>query len=144
MSNDLKSNPAVIDTALSTSSTLNGGNEAALDEIYWFNPTASGDTFTVTLGDGAQILRTGRCESANQSQVFQMYGRRVTAIQVPTLTSGGKLYISWHWRGRRRTTRGIVCATKAKVRKQHRRGRLRPRLGSLSTNDAAARAIDHA
>jgi len=38
MSNDLKSNPAVIDTAFSTSSTLNGGKEVALDEIYYYKP----------------------------------------------------------------------------------------------------------
>ena len=96
MSNNFVSNPIKIDTAFSTSTNVGSTDDGiAMDEIYWFNPTSSGDTFNVDLGDGTQVLRTGRCESANQSQVFQMYCRRVTALQVPTLGSG-TLYISWH------------------------------------------------
>ena len=95
MSNNLVSNPMVITNTISTSTLVNGGMEVTLDEIYWFNPVNIGDTFNITLGDGTQTVRTGRCEVANQSQVFAEYGKRVTAIQVPTLASG-TLYISWH------------------------------------------------
>jgi hypothetical protein len=95
MANNFVSNPIKIDTVFSASTNLNGGAEITLDEIYWFNPTNISDTFSVTLGDGTQVLRTGRCEVANQSQLYSGYGRRVTAIQVPTLASG-TLYIYWH------------------------------------------------
>jgi len=95
MSNNLVSNPIKIDTVFSTSTNVNSGAEISIDEIYWFNPVNIGDTFNITLGDGTQTVRTGRCEVANQSQVFAEYGKRVTAIQVPTLASG-TLYISWH------------------------------------------------
>ena len=95
MANNLVSNPIKIDTVFSTSTNVNGGAEIAIDEIYWFNPTNIGDTFSVDLGDGTQVIRTGRCEVANQSQLFAGYGRRVTALQVPTLTTG-TIYIYWH------------------------------------------------
>jgi len=82
-------------TASSAVSVGSQNDSIALDEIYWYNPANIGDTFVVTLGDGTQVIRTGRCEVANQSQLFSMYGRRVQAIQVPTLGSG-TLYIYWH------------------------------------------------
>ena len=95
MANNFVSNPVKIDTAFSTAQNLNGGAEVSLDEIYWFNPVTPADTFNITLGDGTQVLRTGRCEVANQSQLFSMYARRVTQIQAPTLASG-TIYIYWH------------------------------------------------
>lgn len=95
MANNLVSNPMKIDTVISASTNVAGGAEVAIDEVYWFNPSNIADAFSVTLGDGTQVLRTGRCEVANQSQLFSGYGRRVTAIQVPTLGSG-TLYIYWH------------------------------------------------
>jgi len=98
MSNDLKSNPAVIEHGLLFLDKPERWKGSRYGRNLLVQPTASGDTFTVTLGDGTQVLRTEQCEAANQLQVFQMYGRRVTAIQVPTLTNGGKLYIFWHRR----------------------------------------------
>lgn len=102
MSNVLNTNPLVIDTAFSTKYSVQSGALSippggfCIDEIYWYNPTASGDTFTVKLGDGATVIRQGRCEAANQSQLFKMYGIRLTDFTVPTLTSGGTLYIYYH------------------------------------------------
>ena len=96
MANNFVSNPMVITATFSTAQTVGPSNDSiALDEIYWYNPGTIGDTFNVTLGDGTQTIRFGRCEVANQSQLFQMYGRRVNQIQVPTLASG-TLYVYYH------------------------------------------------
>jgi hypothetical protein len=99
MANVLNVRPLKIDTTFSTKFSVQTGAPTGvtlnLDEIYWYNPSASGDTFTVTLGDGNTVIRQGRCESANQSQVFPMYGLTITDFTVPTLSSG-TLYIYYH------------------------------------------------
>lgn len=95
MANNYVSNPMVITVTATAAVAVGGGTDIALDEVYWYNPTNIGDTFTLTLGDGTQVIRQGRCEVAAQSQVFAMYGRRVQAIQPLTLTSG-TLYVYWH------------------------------------------------
>jgi hypothetical protein len=85
MSNDSKSNPAVIEHGLLFLDKPERWKESRYGRNLLVQPTASGDTFTVTLGDGTQVLRTGQCEAANQLQVFQMYGRSVTGSKSPLL-----------------------------------------------------------
>jgi hypothetical protein len=94
VANNFTTNPIVVDTAFATAIIL-PVFVIALDEIYWFNPTTIGHTFSVTLSDQNKVLRTGRAEVANQSQVFDMHGMRISSLLVPTLT-GGTLYIYWH------------------------------------------------
>lgn len=43
--------------------------EMAVARVYWFNPVAPGDTFTLQDQSGNTIV-TGRCEVAGQSQWF--------------------------------------------------------------------------
>jgi hypothetical protein len=44
--------------------------KGTLIKVYWYNPSSPGDTFTlVNVKTGAALL-TGRCETANQSQLF--------------------------------------------------------------------------
>lgn len=90
MSNNLLSNPLIVDTGFANPVAL--PDNAQIMEIYWFNPTNSGDSFVVKNGLGA-VLREARCENANQSQLFPMYGIPARHIAVPTLSNGGKLYI---------------------------------------------------
>lgn len=91
MSNVFSSNPIKVDTVFATSYKANagacpsGGMELNLLEVYWLNPGTIGDTFNMTTVDGNTVLCTGRCEVANQSQLFQMYGKRITDFAVPTL-----------------------------------------------------------
>jgi hypothetical protein len=97
MSNVFSSNPIKVDTAFSTSykpvaGALPTNSELNLLEVYWLNPTNIGDTFSMTTVDGQAIIANGRCEVANQSQLFQMYGKRISDFAVPTLASG-TLYI---------------------------------------------------
>lgn len=100
MANNFSSNPIKVDTAFSTSykavagAMPSGGMEISLIEVYWLNPTNIADTFVMTTVDGNTTLATGRCEVANQSQIFPMYGRRVTDFAVPTLATG-TLYIKY-------------------------------------------------
>ena len=99
MANVFASNPIKVDTAFSTSykavaGALPSNSELNLLEVYWLNPTNIGDTFSMTTVDGNTTLVTGRCETANQSQLFLMYGRRISDFAVPTLASG-TLYIKY-------------------------------------------------
>lgn len=99
MSNVLNAAVIKVDTAFSSKYSAQAGalvnNVFYIDEIYWYNPVNVGDTVTVTLGDGNTVIRQARCEVANQSQLFKMYGIRVVDFQVPTLSSG-TLYIYYH------------------------------------------------
>jgi hypothetical protein len=99
MANGFSSNPIKVDTPFSTSYKTAAGalptnSELNLLEVYWLNPATIGDTFSMTTVDGNMILATGRCEVANQSQLFQMYGKRISDFAVPTLSSG-TLYIKY-------------------------------------------------
>jgi hypothetical protein len=96
MANVLTLTPYKIDTASATSFKNQGGlptNQPFwVSEVYWFNPVTPGDTFVMTDTSGA-VIRTGRCEVANQSQVFQFVPPRLLAdFTVATLASG-TLYI---------------------------------------------------
>jgi hypothetical protein len=97
MANVLTVSPYKVDTVMPNSLMNTAGSlpysPFHLREIYWLNPLAIGDTFTVTDGQG-NVIKTGRCEVAGQSQVFQMYARGVSDIQVTQLSSG-VLYIDW-------------------------------------------------
>lgn len=93
MANNFTSNPIQVDTVFTSptfasATKLPTNSELTLHEIYWYNPTNIGDTFSITLADGQTVLRNGRCEVANQSQVFRMWGIRIRNFTVPTLTSG--------------------------------------------------------
>lgn len=59
--------------------------------IYWFNPINIGDTFVITDINGNVHLQ-GRCEVANQSQIFNVDNWYQNGMVVPTLASG-KLHI---------------------------------------------------
>jgi hypothetical protein len=74
--------------ALPTNSELN------LLEVNWLNPATIGDTFSMTTVDGNTTLVTGRREAANQSQLFQIYDKRISDFAVPTLASG-TLYMKY-------------------------------------------------
>jgi hypothetical protein len=94
MSNNVGTNPIKIDTVFSTfykaipGAMPSGGMELQLQEVHWCNPANVGDSFSLTTVDGNTILATGRCDIAGQSQVIQMYRKRITDFAVPTLTSG--------------------------------------------------------
>jgi len=64
-------------------------------KIYWENPGTIGDTFVIEDPISSLILWTGRCEVANQSQLFDWTARPLIwqDFCVPTLASG-TLYIS--------------------------------------------------
>lgn len=55
--------------------------------VYWFNPTAAGDTFSMQDINGNVILE-GRCETINVSQVFNLDNWYQNGLKVPTLVSG--------------------------------------------------------
>lgn len=97
MSNSFTSNPIKVDTPFSSptfaqSVELPTNSELKIKEVYWYNPSNIGDLFSFTMSDGQTVLRQGRCEVANQSQVFLMYDIRIRDFTVPTLGSG-TLYI---------------------------------------------------
>lgn len=100
MANNLTSNPIAIDTIFTSptfanSTKLPTNSELKLFEVYWYNPVNIGDTFSITLADGQTVIRQGRCEVANQSQVFRMWGIRIKDFTVPTLGSG-TIFIYYH------------------------------------------------
>lgn len=93
MANNLTSNPIAVDTVFTTpafaaSNEQPTNSELMIKEIYWYNPINIGDTFSITLADGTTVIRQGRCEVANQSQVFRMWDIRLRNFQVPVLSSG--------------------------------------------------------
>lgn len=93
MANNFTANPIAVDTVFTSptfanSTKLPTNSELKLMEVYWYNPTNIGDTFVITLADGNTVVRRGRCEVANQSQVFRMWGIRIRDFIVPTLSSG--------------------------------------------------------
>ncbi len=66
----------------------NLGRPLRVVKVYWFNPTAIGNAFTITDGTG-KVLIEGRCEVANQSQVFDFPKPiRWKNFQVTVLGSG--------------------------------------------------------
>jgi hypothetical protein len=97
MSNTLSANPVVVTTAF-TGYKKNGGMPTSgpifIDEIFWLSPANVSDTFTLTDNAG-NTIRTGVCEVALQSQVFQEYGKMVGDFSVSQISSG-TLYISYH------------------------------------------------
>jgi hypothetical protein len=42
----------------------------------------------LAMADGQTVIRQGRCEVANQSQVFRLWDIRITDFTAPTLTTG--------------------------------------------------------
>jgi len=92
MANVLTTNPYKIDTAMTQSMKTAGGlpnnGPIYVTEVYWLNPASSGDTFVITDSNSTTFL-TGRCESANQSQVFPLVPpRSISDFTVGTLASG--------------------------------------------------------
>jgi hypothetical protein len=92
-------NPMILDGAFSTKFSAQSGagplrTPLFIDEIYWLSPATIADTFVFADGGGI-VVRTGVCEVALQSQVFQMYGKPMSDFSLPTLASG-KIYIYYH------------------------------------------------
>ena len=92
MANVLTANPLKIDTA--GGSALGLKRPIRIVKVYWLNPTTLGHTFQITdTGASPTDILSGRCEVANQSQVFDFnHPLFVKDIIVPTLQSG-TLYI---------------------------------------------------
>lgn len=68
-----------------------------LIKVYWFNPAAVGDTFTLVDATKGVLILTGRCEAANQSQLFdQSNGLSATTFNGLGCSqlSSGTLYVT--------------------------------------------------
>jgi hypothetical protein len=99
VANNFTSNPIVVDTAMT------GGYQAAISaaagnkfplypkRVEWFNPTLSGDTFTIVDPVTSRVILKGRAEAANQSQIFDVSGQTWTDFKVSAISAGGTLYI---------------------------------------------------
>lgn len=93
MANNFTSNPIQITDAFTNPAFVAAGglptnSELMLKEVYWYNPSNIGDTFSLTQADGQTVIRNGRCEVANQSQVFRQWDLRIKNFTCPTLASG--------------------------------------------------------
>jgi hypothetical protein len=88
---DVTVNPMVVDGVLTVTDLA---RPIRVKKVYWFNPTTSGDDFTITDGSsGANVLLEGQSEANNQSQNFDFDPPPIWKnFAVPTLTSG-TLYI---------------------------------------------------
>lgn len=95
MSNTLTTNPIVVVSAMSQSLKSLGAWSSIMPvrvtQVYWLNPAAVGDTFTI-IDEAGNTVSTGRCESANQSQIFVPLKRTNQDVTV-TQISSGSLYI---------------------------------------------------
>lgn len=96
MANNFQPNPHVVDTVMGSTLMATTPRRPAtgpfrIVSIYWLNPATIGDTFVIEDADG-NVIKTARCEVANQSQEFEMFEKEVTDYQVTTLGSG-TLYI---------------------------------------------------
>lgn len=92
-------NPISVTAVMGSSYKAQGGlptnQPINITEIYWVNPITVGDSFILNDQSGT-LIRTGRCEVGNQSQLFQFIpAKRVSDFIVPTLVSG-TLYISYY------------------------------------------------
>ena len=101
MSNQLFQNPVKIDTAFSTP-TFKGTLQTSADagknsqftiqvvKSFWYNPVNIGDTFVIEDPVSSLILWQGKCEVADQAQLFDWSPRpRIFRdFIVPTLASG--------------------------------------------------------
>jgi hypothetical protein len=96
MANVLTTNPYKIDTVMASSFRTTGGlpnnGPIFITEIYWENPVTIGDTFVLTDNTGT-VIRIGRCEVANQSQVFSLAPMRVVSDFTVSTLASGTLYI---------------------------------------------------
>lgn len=97
MANSLKTNPYIVDTAMTQSMKTSAGLPQNIPifvtEMYWLTPVTVGDTFVFSDSTGT-VRRTGRCEVASQSQIFRYDPpMSISDFTVGTLASG-KLYIS--------------------------------------------------
>lgn len=73
MANNFNQLPIRLDSAMgSTYQNSSPPNNLSLypTMVYWFNPLNVGDVFTITDAGAVNVLLQGRCEVANQSQVF--------------------------------------------------------------------------
>jgi hypothetical protein len=72
-------------TATTAAAIIGSFNAAA---VYWFNPVNVGDQVAFQDSDG-NLIWQGRCEVANQSQLFRFPAAiSIAGYQIPTLTSG--------------------------------------------------------
>lgn len=94
MANVLTQSPYKFDTASGTSFRGQGGLPNSqpiwVSMIYWLNPATIGDTFVIT-GNG--LTFAGRCEVANQSQVFNLIPAVLTGDFTVSTLASGTLYI---------------------------------------------------
>jgi hypothetical protein len=92
MANNFLVNPHQVDTVMTSTLMATTPRKPAtppiqIVSIYWYNPSAVGDTFQIVDAAG-NIIKEGRCEAANQSQEFDMHGKLVGDYKVTTLSSG--------------------------------------------------------
>jgi hypothetical protein len=54
-----------------------------IKKVVWLNPLLAGDTFSI-LDNAGKVIEQGRCEAANQSQIFAMdnWAQGISAINI--------------------------------------------------------------
>jgi hypothetical protein len=97
MANTYTTNPIKIDTVMAQSfktinPTLYVGQPFWIKEIYWLNPITIGDTLAITDQSGT-VIRAGRCEVADQSQLFQLIPPQMVYDFTVGSLSSGAVYI---------------------------------------------------
>jgi len=99
MANSLNTNPIVISqtqTAYKPAVLTSQGSFITLRiiKVYWENPTNIGDTFVIQDPASGHTWLTGRCEVANQSQIFDFTAKPLLWKDFEVLTlASGTLYI---------------------------------------------------
>lgn len=89
MANNFSYNPIVVDTTFSSGPGT--GGTILVYKVYWYNPTAAADTFTITDASTGATLLTGYAQTANQSQMFE-FG--MVRLAIPLGGSGWSVTIS--------------------------------------------------
>jgi hypothetical protein len=85
MANAWTRNPFILDTA--ESPALAASTPYFIKRVIWKNPTAQGDTFTLTAADTGTVIATGIAEVDGQSQVF-LVEHAFDGMRLTQITSG--------------------------------------------------------
>lgn len=72
---------------ISASSPAAYTGQFSISTIYWYNPITIGDTVSVQDTSG-KLIWQGRCEAANQSQVFNFIPFSTDGININQISSG--------------------------------------------------------
>ena len=92
MANDLTVNPIRVDTVMASAAAP--GQPMSVKLVYWFNPSASGDAFSIHDGSsGVPVQLEGRAEAANGSQAFYFEPTQIWRDFQVSVIGSGVLYI---------------------------------------------------